>query len=52
LPSNFGGEAYHLNENRPIEVFYEEVKLGGFYLDFLVGDCSVLELEAVEQLTS
>jgi GxxExxY protein len=37
---------------RPIEVFYEEVKLGDFYLDFLVGDCIVLELKAVEQLAS
>jgi GxxExxY protein len=37
---------------RPVEVFYGEAKLGDFYLDFLVEDSIVLELKAVEELTS
>ena len=37
---------------RLIEVFYNGIKLGEFYLDFLVENCVILELKAVEQLSS
>ncbi len=37
---------------KPIQVFYDDVKLGSFYLDFLVKNCVIVELNAVELLSS
>lgn len=37
---------------KPVEVFYNEVRLGDFHLDFLVEGCVVVELKALERLTS
>jgi len=37
---------------KPIQVFYDDVKLGSFYLDFLVENCVIVELNAVELLSS
>ena len=34
-----------------IEVFYDGVELGDFYIDFLIENCIIVELKAVEQLT-
>jgi GxxExxY protein len=37
---------------KPVEVFFEGVAVGLYYLDFLVEQCVVLELKALPELTS
>jgi GxxExxY protein len=52
LAIELGRQGLGFERERPIEVFYDGTKLGDFYLDFLVENCVVVELKAVDQLSS
>jgi len=52
LAIELGRMGIRFEQEKPIQVFYDDVRLGDFYLDLLVEDCIVVELKAVEQLSS
>lgn len=52
LTIELGRQGIGFEQERAVEVFYDDVKLGNFYLDFLIENCIVMELKAVEQLSS
>ncbi len=45
-------QGLNFEREKPIEVFYDDVAVGLFYLDFLVEDAVVVETKALAQLTA
>jgi len=52
LAIELGRRRLRFEQEKPVEVFYDDAKLGDFYLDFLVENCIIVELKSVEQLSS
>ncbi|MBU0490572.1 MAG: GxxExxY protein [Chloroflexi bacterium] len=50
LAIEMGRQGLEFERERPVEVFYDGVKLGDFHLDSLVDNRVVAELKAVDQL--
>jgi GxxExxY protein len=40
-----------VEEQYPIPVYYEEIKIGDYYADLLIDNCLIVELKAVENLS-
>ena len=41
---------FHVGQQHPIQVFYEEQQIGDYFADIVVDDLIVIELKAAEQL--
>ena len=52
LAIEFLRQGLDFEREKPIEVFYAGVSVGTFYLDFLVENCIVVELKALDQISS
>ncbi len=52
LAVEFGRQGIEFERERPVQVVYEGVVLGDFYLDSLVENRIIVELKAVESLSS
>jgi GxxExxY protein len=40
-----------VEEQYPIPVYYEEIKVGDYYADLFIDDCLIIELKAIENLS-
>jgi GxxExxY protein len=52
LAIELGRQGLDYEQEKPVEIFYGDTKLGDFYLDFMVENRVIVELKAVDQLST